>query len=300
MHKNCNLQRRRPKSFPVYLHGFEHFDSKLITSGLKYHKSIRCMARTSQTFRLISWSCWRFLDSLSILDGSLSELGDILHKDKSHKYSIIRSSNIWETEEQFRMTLKKSTFPYEKLSSLQFIRSIKVYPPRSWFYSSLKNQTVSEEVYLNGKKAFDVFHCQNMEQFLSLYCHIDNLVLAEVIFKFRNTLFNTFGLDVCNQIISLPQYSWQVLLKTCKPEIELMSEIDHVLQAENSIRGGLSQVGTRKFEKEGKRRLLYLDVNNLVSNVTKSNYYKTIMFLLFCCSMELHCHNRFPPQTIKP
>ena len=57
-------------------------------------------------------------------------------------------------------------------------------PPREKFYSSLTEETVSEEDYARAQKVWTKFHISNMKEYHYLYLSLDVLLLADVFDNF--------------------------------------------------------------------------------------------------------------------
>jgi len=139
------------------------------------------------------------------------------------------------------------------------------FPKHEDFYSSLKISNVSKEDYLFGKKCFEKFHCSNMVDYMIIYCMLDVLLLAECVMKFRQKIKDAFDLDMTNYI-SLPQLSFDCMLKDTKCQIELMNDPEMLLMVESNIRGGLSYINTRYISvEESNDSMVYVDANNLYS-----------------------------------
>ena len=118
--------------------------------------------------------------------------------------------------------------------------------------------------YAHAKKVFEVLKCETMMDYTEFYCLLDVFLLAEVMIAFRKEILKEAGLDCC-QYISLPQLSFDMMLKLTGVEIELMTDIDQILFVENGIRGGQSFINDRyvnigQKEKDGRHRYLeYID-----------------------------------------
>ena len=108
---------------------------------------------------------------------------------------------------------------------------------------------------------------------MELYCRLDVLLLAECFLAFRKEVREQWDLEAA-LYISLPQLSFDCMLKQTGAVIELMSDVNMVLQFEEQIRGGTSFIAERYVEatadelaaldaKEDITKLIYLDLNNL-------------------------------------
>ena len=108
------------------------------------------------------------------------------------------------------------------------MRETKKIPKKKYFFSSLTNSQISDEDYAHSKNVFSAFSCKDMIDYTELYCLLDVGILAEVIIQFRNLAMEKFQLD-CAHYISLPQLSFDAMLKISRVEIELLTDIDQIL-----------------------------------------------------------------------
>ena len=80
------------------------------------------------------------------------------------------------------------------------------------FYSSLSDESISDEDYRHAQTVRETFNCQTIGDYHDLYLQTDVLLLADVFENFRSTAMNTYGLDPA-RYYTLPGYSWDCLLK---------------------------------------------------------------------------------------
>lgn len=136
-------------------------------------------------------------------------------------------------------------------------------PTKENFYSSLNESSISNENHAFAQKVWKTFNCQNLLDYTELYCKIDTVLLAEIFQKFRKDMFLFSNLDPANYI-SLPSFSFDMMLKTTQCKIELCQDINMVQFFESGIRGGVSFINTRHLEIENdKEKIFYIDANNL-------------------------------------
>lgn len=136
-------------------------------------------------------------------------------------------------------------------------------PKRQYFYSSLTEETISEEAYIFAKKVWKIFKCKNLLEYTEIYCEIDTILLAEIFQKFRKDMLCFSGLDPA-RYISLPSFSFDSMLKTTNCTLQLPIDINIVHFIESGIRGGLSFINTRHLQiKKAQEKIFYIDANNL-------------------------------------
>ena len=69
------------------------------------------------------------------------------------------------------------------------------------------------------------FDCETLGDYHDLYLKTDNVLLADVFQKFRQTCMNTYKLDPL-YYYTAPGLSWDVLLKYTEIDLELLTDID--------------------------------------------------------------------------
>ena len=68
-------------------------------------------------------------------------------------------------------------------------------PSREEFYSELSEQGISEADYAHAHKVWDVFRCNNLDDYHDIYLKSDVLSLADVIKTSENICMMTYSLD---------------------------------------------------------------------------------------------------------
>jgi hypothetical protein len=238
-------------------------------------KSVTALPHNQEHFRTISFNSYILLDSLAFLGAPLGTLVDTLPKD--YPFPILDQMALYDAStakgrELKKLLVRKGIYPYEAATSLEWLINTKELPPREAFYSSLTNSTVSPEDYAHAKRVFTAFECENMLHYTEIYCGADAALLAEVFDCFRNVVYTKFRLDPI-LYISSPQLALDMLLLLTGVQIELLSDINHILFIESNIRGGMSfiaqrycKAGERLNEVTGEKKfaeILYIDANNL-------------------------------------
>ena len=268
-HNLCNLQRQESRFIPMFAHNFTSYDSHFLMQCLKespHLKKIEALPLNTEKFRTIQINSFHFIDSLSFLNASLSELTTDLvveKKKKKEDFKILDQMELYDQQNvcQRELLLRKGVFPYEYVTSPSVLND-KSLPRKKDFYSKLTNCDISEQDYTHAQTVFDVFNCANLKEYCELYCATDVGLLAEIIIQFRKTISDLFGLDCCHYI-SLPQLAYDSMLKLTKVEIELMTDPDMLLFFEQSIRGGVSFINQRhckvKEKEDDHVDMIYID-----------------------------------------
>lgn len=266
----CNLQRRRPKFLNIYLHNGSRYDFHFIIEALKNFTSsqvrrLDVLPYNTEHFRVIKFNSFAFNDTLAFLQSSLSQLSEDLSKT-DHDYPILKQTYLVKKngkfdKVRFQAVLGKSFFPYEYCTSLELMKATTSLPPREAFYSSLSEETITEEDYTFAKKVWSMYGCQNLVDYTEVYCKIDTILLAEIFQKFRKDMLQFSGLDPANYI-SLPGFSFDAMLKQTKCKIQLPDDIEIVHFIESSIRGGVSYINTRYLDVQDEDgEIIYIDAN---------------------------------------
>ena len=73
-----------------------------------------------------------------------------------------------------------------------------------------------------------------------MHVQSDTLSLADVFENFRNKCIEIYELNLTHFLSALA-LEWQACLKKTEIELELLTNNDGLLMAENGIRGGISQ-----------------------------------------------------------
>ena len=139
--------------------------------------------------------------------------------------------------EFLKLVKEKGVYPYEYIDSFKKFSEDKL-PERCEFFSSLKDECISEKDYQRAKTIWNTFKIKTLGDYHDLYLKTDVLLLVDVFEKFIKACLNYYGLDPCHYFSS-PGLSWDALLKMTGIELELISDIDMHLFIEKGMRGGI-------------------------------------------------------------
>ncbi len=276
-HDRCNLLRREQLRLTCYAHNFTGYDSHFIIRALakypEYFSGLGAIPLNTQKFKTLNMNRNKvvFLDSCQFLPDTLASLVD-MQREGGNTFPIL--SQLKTGSRRKEMMLRKGVYPYSSAVSKKILEEMTSLPPIEAFYNDLKGEACSEEDYRHAQTVWKAFDCQNMLDYTCLYVRTDSYLLAEVVIKFRETIYETFGLDMC-QYLSLPHLAKDIMLKLTGAEIELVHDQEMSDLLQKNIRGGLSYVNVRhakRKEVEGavatdyhpdRRSLMYFDANNL-------------------------------------
>ena len=146
--------------------------------------------------------------------------------------------------DKFLLLLRKGVYPYEYVGDWNKFNETKL-PSIKDHYSNLRLKNITNEDYDHAKNVWDTFKIKNLGEYHDLYVQLDTAQLADVFENFRTVCLKEYELDP-SYFVSTPGLALEAMLKMTKVKLELLTDIDMVLMVENSIRGGLTQVG-RKY-----------------------------------------------------
>ena len=124
-------------------------------------------------------------------------------------------------------------------------------PDKREFFSSLKDQCISEKDYEKANNIWNVFKTKTLGDCHDLYLKADVLLLADVFKKIIKVCLDYYGLDPCHYFSS-PGLSWDAMLKMTGIELKLISDIDMHLFIEKGMRGGISYIAKRHSKANNK------------------------------------------------
>ena len=272
-HLSCNLNFKAPPFIPVIFHNLKGFDGKLICQAIGKFKGekLTCIASSLENYISFSLGKFRFIDSYQFLSCSLEELVANLAKEGDEHFRYLKRvfPHKWQTD----LLLSKGIFPYEHLQSEANFEETQL-PPKSAFYSRLKDKDISEKEYAHAQQVWKSFGLENLGDYHDVYLLSDVLQLTCVFERFREVSLADTQLDPAHHFTT-PHLSWQRMLKMTRVELELLSDPDMYLLFEQMIRGGVSAsfqrysrannryMGDLYDPTQPEKYILYLDQNNL-------------------------------------
>ena len=98
-------------------------------------------------------------------------------------------------------------------------------PPKDQFYSSVKNEHVTNEDYEHAHLVFKKFAMTSLGEYHDVYLKTDVLLLSDVFEEFRHLSLQQYELDPCHCHTS-PCLAWSACLKMSRVRLELLTDID--------------------------------------------------------------------------
>lgn len=281
-------------------------------------EKVEVIAKNLDKYTCIEVNNVRFMDSMQFINGKLETLVENYRKDMEDEDPIRYQSKlvcgfpkIWDfvrkrfesfpkgikrkgetmsapsggtmkdaiLASMLRMSVTKGVYPYEYMDSFERMKETSL-PPRSCFFSKLKNEGISEADYWKANRVWQTFRCKDMLDYTQIYNTLDVLLLEVLFETFRASCLapDSYGLDPAH-FITAPSLSWYAMLKMNFRDditIENMTDVNMLLMVESGVMGGICQVfnpfaslkaATREelFEiNDGfDRKIVALDANNL-------------------------------------
>ena len=299
-HRQCNLNYKLPKFYPVIFHNLSGYDTHMFIKDLvETPGEVTCISKTEEDYISFSktiivdtfmketvetdddfWSYGgkkrefverkevkreiRFIDSLRFTQKGLSELaGNLTSHPNLCRY--------FEGEE-LELVKRKGVYPYDYMGCFERLAETSLPPIECW-YSKLNDANITADDYKHAHKVWDVFGIKTMRDYHDLYLKTDVLLLADVFEEFRNVCLRNYQLDPAWYYTS-PGLAWDACLKMTRVNLELLHDQDMLLMVEKGIQGGVSMISTRYGKANNKymkdhdpesksKHIIYLDANNL-------------------------------------
>ena len=138
---------------------------------------------------------------------------------------------------KFVLLLRKGVYPYKYADTWERFSEISL-PSKEDFYSNLNVEDISDIDYRHANNVFKRFKLENLGDYHDLYVQSDTLLLTDVFDNFRDMCIKEYELDPAH-FLSLPGLAWQACLKKTNIELELLTDYNMLLMAEEGIRGGI-------------------------------------------------------------
>jgi hypothetical protein len=122
----------------------------------------------------------RFLDSYRFFTKGLADVAKSLKE-----FPILDLQFEFENTELLKA---KGYYPYEYIDSIEKLDE-KCLPSIEKFYSTLKQENITEEEYSHAQNVWKTFNCKTLKDYHNLYLKTDVLILADAFEQFRNVFF---------------------------------------------------------------------------------------------------------------
>ncbi|GJQ82404.1 hypothetical protein Trydic_g11820 [Trypoxylus dichotomus] len=270
-HKKCNINYTDSRTVPVVFHNRSGYDLHIIIKNLANDFEGRVDLLPANKERYISFTKnvddnlikFRFIDSFRFGLESLASNLDYFPNLRSQFENL--------DGEKFKLLTRKGVFPYDYVDSFLKLDESNL-PVKSKFYNSMIDAYVTDDDFKHANDVWKAFDCKNLGEYSDFYLKTDILLLADVFQRFRSSCLENYKLDPAHYF-TLPEYTWDCMLKFTEVNLELLTDIDMVMFIERGIRGGLSQCCKRYatannkylanyLSNEPSKFLIYNDINN--------------------------------------
>ena len=149
----------------------------------------------------------------------------------------------------------KGFYPYAYMDSFRKIM-LKKLPPKKCWVDKLKSGKVriTEADYETAKLIFENFDCRNIGNHHDLHLTVDTLQLTCRFERLRAVSLDSYSLDYA-QYLSAPHLAGDAFLKMWQPDLELLTDCNHLDLTEEFLRGGMSSVYTKTLFTPNKKYL---------------------------------------------
>ncbi|XP_074042573.1 uncharacterized protein [Leptinotarsa decemlineata] len=274
-HEGCNINYKDSHTVPVVFHNLSGYDAHFIVGDIATRMTGKVDLLPITKEKYISFTKhvddtpiqFRFIDSFRFMASSLDKLASYLPDFPNLKSQFADVPMV-----HFKLLTKKGVMPYDYIDSFSRFDEPSL-PSQDKFYNKLENKFCPRRFYQRAQDVWTTFNCQNLGDYVDLYMKTDILLLADVFEMFRTCIINSHKLDPAHYF-TLPGYTWDAMLKYTGIELELLTDVDMFLFVERGIRGGLSQVCSKRRSHANNKYInnydpskpttfmMYYDVNN--------------------------------------
>ena len=145
---------------------------------------------------------------MAFLPASLQKLTDSLKSEGLEYFKETRK--FAQSESKFKYLLQKLPYPYDYVSKPEDYY-FPFLPDKQDFKDNLRNCNISENEYRFAKKIFEKFKCKSFYDYHRLYSLTDINLLADVFERYRDLVFDQYGLE-CLAYVSAPQLAFDGML----------------------------------------------------------------------------------------
>ena len=161
----------------------------------------KILAKNSERFRTLTLGKFIIQDSLEHMSASLDALVKDLNQTQNFTFPIVRQMQRFQKlkwrqrKKGLSMLTRKGVFCYEHYNNIEEIKTATSIPPINAFYSTLNEESISQSDYLFAQSMFKFFKCENMLDYMMLYCSVDVALLCETFLQYRKMVMEHFDLD---------------------------------------------------------------------------------------------------------
>ena len=289
-HSKCNINYFQRRRLPIVFHNLKNYDSHFL---LQQAFSLKCrniwaIPNNNEKFISFGWGELKFIDSIAFMNTSLDKLVQNLKDGDPSLSNFNNFKSVF--KEHAELLCRKGFYPYEWVDSENKLKYYKGLPPKEDFYSSLKQEGLTDEEYEHAQQVYKVTGCKKFKDYHDIYLETDVVLLADVFENFRKVCLSNYDLDPANYYTA-PGLAWDAMLLQTKIELELIHDEKILDIMERHKKGGLCFVGSQRLAEANNKYLdtydkdkdsnyiIYWDANNLYGwAMCESLPYKDLKF----------------------
>ena len=128
--------------------------------------------------------------------GEEGEAMDVNEGYRNHPYQqpILTTDQQQQIEEDLVLMSRKGVYPYEYIDSFEQLQEPQL-PPKDAFYSSIREEDISEIDYTYAQRVFNHFNMTDLGDYHIFYLLTNLLLLADVFKNFRDVCLQHYGID---------------------------------------------------------------------------------------------------------
>lgn len=263
VHSRCNLLYQEKHHIPCVFHSAASLDwhALILAISKRRNGTLSCIAKTSETYITFDWKAkfssgiggvnLRFIDSFRFLPRSLAV---IVESMTQFPYFEEYFRENYKNEVFNAQLLSKAAIPYEYFDDISKLEETE-FPPIEKFYSSLTNESISEEKWKEGKEIYGRLKCKNLFEYALYYMKTDIYFLCDSCEQFRDVGMRYYKLDPLGYSLTLASFAWDACLLFTKKKVPLMQDLNQILFSMQALRG--------KYEFEGSFALTSMIISSL-------------------------------------
>ena len=149
-----------------------------------------CIGTSSEKLLTFSYHGFKFLDTCNFLKASLATLTDNLKDAGVDKF--VHTRRVF--GDKFELFLRKGVYAYDYMDSFERFYETSL-PPQEAFFNTLTESDISEENYEYALKIWNVFKCETLRDFHTLYMKCDVALICDVFEHFCKIAHTDYKLD---------------------------------------------------------------------------------------------------------
>ena len=188
----------------------------------------------------------------------------------------------------FQCKEQKGFFCYEYVDDYSKLAETSL-PPHEKFYSHLKNENISDEEYAWCQRVWKENNMQTLSDFLKFYNICDVVPFISALEK-QVKLFQTLGIDIFKDAISIPGVTSRYLFGNIEPMITVLGEKQKDIQnlIRNNLVGGPSIIIAR-YHAVGETKIRHRKFGDAALTVRKIVGYDANALYLWALSRKMPC-----------